>query len=233
MKSSLSTVDVRSIHSQAKENARIDYNPTGILKNPQKSAWGPPLRPLSPFQRFEYSKPTLPCQKAIKSTMPTFQDTPLSKHENLRTDAFPTHIESHERQITHPSEETIATSGSGTMSHNLDFYQFEWFHFLVAHILLCSIELSGYFLGNQDFGGALESVFVGGSILLGVASVVASVWAFSFIFLLLQHRRTTVKSVLESYLHVPRRCHRTLHRVALLTWLLVSVGMSTLIDCCD
>ena len=149
--------------------------------------------------------------------MPTFQDTPLSEIEKMKADTLPTHIEFHERQDAH-------SSGSERMSHSLDFYQFEWFRFLVAKILICSIELSCFFLGVQDLVFALHFAFLYGGVFLAPVSV----WAFSFVFLLLQHRRTTIKSILECYLHVPKRCHRIVHRIAFWTWLLAFIGKSTL-----
>ena len=135
----------------------------------------------------------------------------------MKADALPSHIEFHEREDAH-------SSGSERMSHNLDFYQFEWFQLLVAQILIYSIELSCVFLGAQHLVFALQLVFLYGGIFLAVASVCS----FSFVFLLLQHRRTTIKSLLECYLHVPMRYHRIVHRIVLWTWLLAFLGMSTL-----
>ena len=132
----------------------------------------------------------------------------------------------------HSNSDTLQMStahlGSQTMSHNIDFYRFEWFHLLIAQIMFCFVAFSTVLISAQDITFALELVFVQGGVLGAVTIPFVFNWGFSLVFLLLQHYRQPTRTIFEKYLHIPKKWHRTIHRTFLRTWFLIYIGMSPL-----
>ena len=129
----------------------------------------------------------------------------------------------------HPNSGTLQMStanlGSQTMSHNIDFYRFEWFHLLIAQIMFCFVAFSTVLLSVQNIMSALYLIFVPGGVLGASFIPIVSNWAFSLVFLLLQHYKQPARTFFEKYLHVPNQWHRTIHRTFLWTWFFIYIGM--------
>ena len=111
------------------------------------------------------------------------------------------------------------TPATSILTHDLDYYQFEWFRLLVVQILTCATAAIAWSL---SYGG------IPGSILLslmygGIFATIGSFYLLTLTSVLEHHHRETTRKVLRDWLRIPERWHGKLYRCFGWTWIGFSI----------